>query len=684
MTKTKKIILISILAAVMVALVVFCVVFGIKADLNPAKNFDETVEEALQTAKLLYGEAENAWKNKTAKTVTLADNNSISSDSSVKIQENKITISSSGTYIVSGYLSNGQLLVNCNDTVILILNDAQISNSSDAAISISDAKHTLIYLPEGSSNMLISGTETDINSVDAKEIEAASGAALYSRDSLSFAGNGKLTTNGYINNAISTTNHLIILCGELKIAAVNNGLKGNDSVTILDGKITINSAGDGIQTDKDLSIEDGTINITAGDTTQIGSMETFQISDNLPKNMRDMFNGQQPSDIPQDMQGDGQQPSNMQGGMQGSDQQPGNMQGGMRHGDFNPQDNQTPPEMPNGQQPSNMTQDTQTPPDMPYSQQPGGMQGGMQPGGMQDGDFADMFDRDNNTSESASSSKGIKSENTLTINGGNITINSLDDSIHSNGSITISKGTFLLATADDGIHANDTLTILDGDITISQSNEGFEAHNVFINGGNISITASDDGLNAYGGSNSMFGMMLNNKDATNNNTDDKSTSSLPLLKISGGNLYVNARGDGLDSNGDLIIEGGTTIVDGPSDGGNGALDSGTENGGSLLVNGGIILAIGASNMAETFESTSKQYSFIQNYPSSFASGTKITIIDQNGKTIFEHTSAKSFNSIVFSSPELALGSTYTITVGNQASSITIENISNENIKNGRF
>ena len=114
-------------------------------------------------------------------------------------------------------------------------------------------------------------------------------------------------------------------------------------------------------------------------------------------------------------------------------------------------------------------------------------------------------------------------------------------------------------------------------------------------GGTVFVTASDDGSSAMSGR--MFG------------ASDTTDSSLPTLKISGGTLYVNADGDGLDSNGDLIVEGGNIIVDGPTNSGNGALDSGSENGGSIVCNGGTILAIGASGMAESFESNSTQCSF---------------------------------------------------------------------------
>jgi len=152
------------------------------------------------------------------------------------------------------------------------------------------------------------------------------------------------------------------------------------------------------------------------------------------------------------------------------------------------------------------------------------------------GDFSDMFDREwSYGSDTEASTKGLKSGGNLTVSGGSITVNSVDDCIHANGSITVTGGTFRLSTGDDGFHADDTLTVSDGDITVSQSYEGLEGHLIYIGGGTISVTASDDGLNAGGGSSAMFGRMPGQT-----NTDD---SSLPVLKISGGTLYVNADGE---------------------------------------------------------------------------------------------------------------------------------------------
>ena len=686
MSKTVKIILISALSLVMAALVFYCVQFGKMLEEKQTEKTTVSIEDALQAAEQLSFSAETAWKNGTAKHIALSDDGSSTSASGVQILGNAVTVTSPGIYRISGALTEGQLTIDCNGSAVLILDDAEIANSADAAIRVSNADHTLIYLPEGSMNRLVSGTEQEITAANENtDTESASGAALYSRDTLSIAGSGKLTVAGYINNAVATTDHLIVLCGELEVEAMNNGLKGKDSVSILDGKVTIHSGndgiksmngadagcgsidirggeinilslGDGMHAEGDLSVEDGIITITAGDAASVYSGMPVKTEDGfMPKP------GEAPPDIP-NVSDQGSFPGD-QGGMGF----PGG-QGGMGfpggQGRMTPQSGETPPEMPQGT-PQQERGDRTDRNNWNQAAPSGNMRG------QEDmrGNFPDRFDREwNNSSNFEASTKGLKSGGDLSVSGGSITVNSSDDCIHANGSITVSGGTFQLSSGDDAFHADDTLTVSDGDITVSQSYEGLEGHLIYLSGGNISVTASDDGINAGGGSFAMFGRRFGAED-----TDD---SSLPLLKISGGTVHVNADGDGLDSNGDLIVEGGNIIVDGPTNSGNGALDSGSENGGHIVCNGGTILAIGSSGMAETFEKNSAQCSFIKNLSETMPAGTQIAITDESGKTVFEHKSVKSFNSIVFSSPELVIGSTCTITVGNQTETITIESISN--------
>ncbi|MCD7825228.1 MAG: carbohydrate-binding domain-containing protein [Clostridiaceae bacterium] len=266
--------------------------------------------------------------------------------------------------------------------------------------------------------------------------------------------------------------------------------------------------------------------------------------------------------------------------------------------------------------------------------------------------------------EAAVSTKGIKSGGELNISGGSFTVDSCDDAFHSNGSILISGGNYEIASGDDGMHADTELVIKSGDIQITQSYEGIEGNQIQISGGDISVVSYDDGMNAYGGQNNRgWGGSA------------KTTEETPELVIKGGTISVDADGDGLDSNGTLCVEGGTVVVNGPSDGGNGAIDSGSENGGDCIVNGGIVLAVGSSGMAETFSGNSEQYSFCCNLTDSFTDGDDLTISDEQGNILFQHTIVKSGSSVVFSSPDLVSGETYVLTVGGQTTEIKLESVS---------
>ena len=269
---------------------------------------------------------------------------------------------------------------------------------------------------------------------------------------------------------------------------------------------------------------------------------------------------------------------------------------------------------------------------------------------------------------------GIKGKDSVTISGGTFTITTGGDAIKSNdttgdgyGVVTITGGTFTITADDDGIQAYNELNIEGGDITVTQSYEGLEANQINISGGTIDVTSSDDGLNANGGS----GMNMGQESST---TSTKNTNT-PNLTVSGGTLTVNAVGDGLDSNGNIYITGGTIIVNGPVGDMDGAIDSGSENGGECVISGGTILAAGSSGMAETFEDTSTQYSILYYFSETVSAGEAILITDSDGNTIYEYVAVKDTSCIVFSSPDLEEGETYTISSGDQSEEVTLDSIS---------
>lgn len=612
------------------------------------------------------------------------------------VKEHGVTeITSSGIYRITGTAADCQISVDTKGTAVLILDGADLSNEKDAVINVIDAEHVLIYTAEGTDNSITSGMEQEIAPL---ELEAE-GAAIYSKEDLTFAGDGILHIGGYINNGAASTDQLTVVSGTLDIKAMNNGLKGKDSLTIEDGDITVLSGNDGLKSSNDedegmgnvlilggtfsiqsygdcitavsdLTVENGSFTLsTAGYEAGISDSSSFQgfdfngsmpDPDNLPEEMKLPENG--------DMQfpnGDMTPPDGAQmpqGGMQfpgggdmtppeGMEMPPNGMErpeGGMPYGGGRP-----------GQQDSSSSSTSSiqlmsyTAVSQDTNDERGGFGGGFPGGG---GGFGGPMDGNSNKSDE--SQKGLKSDGTLTVNGGTFKIETKDDAVHANGDVTISGGSFVINTDDDGLHSDTVMTINDGTVKVESSYEGIEGHQIYVNGGVVEVTASDDGFNASGSGNC-------------------------LLEINGGNIYVNASGDGLDSNGDLIVNDGFIVVEGPTNSGNGALDSGSENGGVIEVHGGELIAIGATGMDETFDGTSSQCT-IRAVTSSCSAGTLIEIKDEDGTVLYSITSSKSFSSIVYTSAALQTGSTYTVTAGDQSYEITIQGKNGSNSSTGSF
>lgn len=226
----------------------------------------------------------------------------------------------------------------------------------------------------------------------------------------------------------------------------------------------------------------------------------------------------------------------------------------------------------------------------------------------------------------------------IIINSSVLNINTTDDAIHVNsGNVFINGGEFTIETKDDGITADDYVQIKDCSVTISSCYEGIEGAKIEIVGENtvISIVSSDDGINAA------------------SDTLDKQDI---YIYIENGKISINASGDGIDSNGSVLITGGALYIDGPTSGGDSSLDSET----GILVNGGYLFAAGSLGMVETPASNSSQYIVSLAVKSQIQSGTKISVLDEEGNEIMSYTLEKTAQSIIISCPEFEEGKTYTI------------------------
>ena len=186
--------------------------------------------------------------------------------------------------------------------------------------------------------------------------------------------------------------------------------------------------------------------------------------------------------------------------------------------------------------------------------------------------------------DDSASCKGFKAGKTLTVTGGTLTVDSADDALHANTDVTISGGTLTLATGDDGVHADNDLVIgtkgasstSTPRINITASYEGLEGTTVTVYSGDIDVAASDDGVNA---ANSTLG----------------ERSDKYAVNIAGGDLYIDAGSDGLDSNNDINITGGKVEVYGAD----AVMDAAIDYDGTFTLSGGTLFGAGMEPSAGT-------------------------------------------------------------------------------------
>lgn len=250
------------------------------------------------------------------------------------------------------------------------------------------------------------------------------------------------------------------------------------------------------------------------------------------------------------------------------------------------------------------------------------------------------------TETESDSFKGLKAGVNLAIDGGTFDIDSKDDALHSNDSLTIAAGEFKISSGDDGIHADTSLLTTGGNIEVTKSYEGIESANITIEGGDLHLTASDDGVNVGGGNDGS-------------GWDMKAASEDSKLQINGGYVVVNANGDGLDSNGSIAMTDGTVIVNGPTGNGNGALDYDS----SFEMSGGFLIAAGSAGMVQATSEESTQAGILMTYPETQATGTMVHLEDSDRKAILTFAPAKDYQTVFISSPDLKQDSSYTLYSG---------------------
>lgn len=528
--------------------------------------------------------------------IELADNGITATADTVGISDSIVTIKDEGTYILTGTLSDGQVVIDADGKKVqLVLNGVDITSKSSAAIYVKAADKVFITLADKSENKLTTSAEyvaIDDNNID---------AVIFSKDDITLNGEGTLAVTSKAGNAITSKNDLKVTSGTYTLEAAGHGLEAKDSIRVAGGEISITSSKDGLHSENSDEADKGYVYIAGGtmDITSEGdgidASYIVQIDSGKMKIVSGGGSANAPAHTQQQPQRDGQRRGRPTDGQ-------------------NSADGQIPPE-------TTETEDTV-------------------------------------------STKGIKSDSVIFLNNGELDIDSVDDGIHANGSIEVADGTYAIAAGDDGIHADEVLLISGADIDITKSYEGLEGKTITINDGDINIVSSDDGLNAAEGS-------------TNNSMRSASSENC-WIEINGGSLYVNADGDGIDSNGNMTINAGDIKVDGPSNSGNAAIDFG--DGAKAYINGGSLIAVGGSGMVEAFDSSSKQAMMSIQVADSNITG-EVVLSDSDGNVIISYTPAKEYNCVQISTAELEKGKTYTLKAGDTTTTIELNELLYSNISN---
>lgn len=276
---------------------------------------------------------------------------------------------------------------------------------------------------------------------------------------------------------------------------------------------------------------------------------------------------------------------------------------------------------------------------------------------------------------------GIKSSDDLKMLGGSFVITAANDGLNANDALNIKDSVIEISAKGDGIHSDKNVYIDGKSLNIKESEEGIEGKVVDIVSGDIDIKSSDDGINATDSSLKTDNLPADVQEKIKNRPERPEGEAVPEgemqrpegmplgggfenqegteIIIRGGDLYIDASGDGIDSNGNLTVSGGKVVIEGSGGRGDGAIDYN----GTGLVTGGEVLALGGSDMLQSFSSESAQSHIVVTSKESIAVGAKITIKDEAGKVLYEHINKKAFSALVYSSKDLVKAKNYTVQIG---------------------
>lgn len=508
-----------------------------------------------------YSEQDLSWD---ASSETAIDLSNPTATDGVTVEDGTLTITKAGTYKLSGEYQ-GQIKVETadSDAVRLVLDNANITNSSGAALNVVNADEVILYSASGTTNTISDGADYTATGEDDPD------AVVYSKADLTIAGEGTLKVNGNHEDGIHTSDGLVIASGTLEVNAANTGIKGKDYVDILGGTINVTAQQDGIKSTNDTDegkgwtrLSNGTVTVNAGDdgfkasrVVEIsgGSLTVEQSDEGIEAQYINVSGGDVNVTSADDGMNASLKTSNSEStdssentsdtaNQQQNNQQQGSLPGGQQSGTSNQQQQGMgqPPAMPGGNAQDGTSQNGTTGTGQQGMGQP--PQGGM-PGGGGGGTF-EVIDA------------------AINVSGGHVTVNAEGDGIDSNGVTTLSGGTLIVNGPSQGGNAaldtNGDLLLNGATVLSGSTADMFEAPSTNSTSGYLKLTNSsgfEQGSTVQVADSS--GKVVANYKVTKSNVQLVLVSSSSIVKGQSYTAYTTT--SAVDSNAASLASGATKL-----------------------------------------------------------------------------------------------------------------------------
>ncbi|MDT7858380.1 carbohydrate-binding domain-containing protein [Rubrivirga sp. S365] len=178
-----------------------------------------------------------------------------------------VTVSAPGTYVVSGTLSDGQIVVDSPDhgAVKLVLDGATITSSTDSGIRVDEGDKTVLILAVGATNAVTGGTLALRSGGGASVTPGDASTKGFKAGVMAGVDDGALAIDAS-DDGVHSDGTVVVNGGTVEIATADAAVHSELDLTINGGEILVTRSYEGIEAVLgDLVVNGGTVDVTATD-----------------------------------------------------------------------------------------------------------------------------------------------------------------------------------------------------------------------------------------------------------------------------------------------------------------------------------------------------------------------------------------------------------------------------------